>query len=45
VPGALPGTARWAHGLIAAPDDRRRAGLVELLSNDPTIEIVGQAPT
>jgi DNA-binding NarL/FixJ family response regulator len=31
--------------LIADDDDLMRAGLVELLSNDPTIEIVGQAAT
>jgi DNA-binding NarL/FixJ family response regulator len=31
--------------LIADDDDLVRAGLVELLSNDPTIEIVGQAAT
>ena len=31
--------------LIADDDDLMRAGLVELLSNDPTIEIVGQAST
>jgi hypothetical protein len=42
---SLPGTARWAHVPIAAVEDRRRAGLVELLSNNPTIEIVGQALT
>jgi len=29
--------------LIADDDDLMRAGLVELLSNDPTIEIIGQA--
>jgi hypothetical protein len=34
-----------AHVPIAAADDRRRAGLVELLSSDPTLEIVGQAST
>ncbi|MDA8368377.1 MAG: response regulator transcription factor [Nocardiopsaceae bacterium] len=31
--------------LIADDDDLMRAGLVELLSNDPTIEIIGQAGT
>jgi DNA-binding NarL/FixJ family response regulator len=31
--------------LIADDDDLMRAGLVELLSNDPTIEIVAQAST
>jgi DNA-binding NarL/FixJ family response regulator len=31
--------------LIADDDDLVRAGLVEVLSNDPTIEIVGQAAT
>ncbi|MBC6459665.1 response regulator [Actinomadura sp. HBU206391] len=31
--------------LIADDDDLMRAGLVELLSNDPTIEIIGQAST
>ena len=31
--------------LIADDDDLMRAGLVELLSNDPTITIVGQAST
>jgi DNA-binding NarL/FixJ family response regulator len=31
--------------LIADDDDLMRAGLAELLSNDPTIEIVGQAST
>jgi DNA-binding NarL/FixJ family response regulator len=31
--------------LIADDDDLMRAGLVELLSNDPTIDIVGQAAT
>jgi DNA-binding NarL/FixJ family response regulator len=31
--------------LIADDDDLVRAGLVELLSNDPTIEVVGQAST
>jgi DNA-binding NarL/FixJ family response regulator len=31
--------------LIAADDDLMRAGLVELLTADPTIEIVGQAST
>jgi DNA-binding NarL/FixJ family response regulator len=31
--------------LIADDDDLVRAGLVEVLSNDPTIEIVGQAST
>jgi DNA-binding NarL/FixJ family response regulator len=31
--------------LIADDDDLVRAGLVEVLSNDPTIEIVGQAET
>src|SRR5262249_1048711 len=31
--------------LIADDDDLMRAGLVELLSNDPTIEIIGEAST
>jgi DNA-binding NarL/FixJ family response regulator len=31
--------------LIVDDDDLMRAGLVELLSNDPTIEIIGQAST
>jgi DNA-binding NarL/FixJ family response regulator len=31
--------------LIADDDDLMRAGLVELLSNDPTIEVTGQAST
>src|SRR5262249_51428371 len=31
--------------LIADDDDLMRAGLVELLSNDPTIEIIGEATT
>jgi DNA-binding NarL/FixJ family response regulator len=31
--------------LIADDDDLVRAGLVELLSNDPTIEVIGQAST
>jgi DNA-binding NarL/FixJ family response regulator len=31
--------------LIADDDDLVRAGLIEVLSNDPTIEIVGQAAT
>lgn len=31
--------------LIAADDDLMRAGLIELLTADPTIEIVGQAAT
>jgi len=31
--------------LIADDDDLMRAGLIELLSNDPTIEIIGQAAT
>lgn len=31
--------------LIADDDDLMRAGLLELLSNDPTIEIVGEAST
>jgi DNA-binding NarL/FixJ family response regulator len=31
--------------LIAGDDDLRRAGLVELLSADPTMEIVGEACT
>lgn len=31
--------------LIADDDDLMRAGLVELLANDPTIEIVGEAAT
>ncbi|HET6918049.1 MAG TPA: response regulator transcription factor [Jiangellaceae bacterium] len=31
--------------LIADDDDLMRAGLVELLSNDPTIEIIAQAST
>jgi DNA-binding NarL/FixJ family response regulator len=31
--------------LIADDDDLMRAGLVELISNDPTIEIIGEAST
>jgi DNA-binding NarL/FixJ family response regulator len=31
--------------LIADDDDLMRAGLVELLANDPTIEVIGQAAT
>jgi len=31
--------------LIADDDDLMRAGLIELLAADPTIEIIGQAPT
>jgi CheY-like chemotaxis protein len=33
------------RALIADDDDLMRAGLVEPLSNDPSIEIVGEAPT
>lgn len=43
--GCLAGHRAGHTSLIAAADDRRRAGLIEVFSNDPSFEIVGQAST
>jgi hypothetical protein len=43
VPRRLPTEHSWASVPVAANPDLRWAGIVELLSNDPTIEIIGQA--
>src|SRR5262245_55322956 len=40
---SIRGSRDVTRVLIADDDDLMRAGLVELLSNDPTIEIIGQA--
>jgi DNA-binding NarL/FixJ family response regulator len=44
-PAAVRGPARVTRVLIADDEHLMRAGLAELLSSDPTIEVVGQAST